>query len=93
MPKKWIVFLAWAPHHVNDMIDMTSLTGSTEKTFDENNGVVTVYTNVRPALPEEQPNVVQFLKNVSFSIRMMNAIMSVMHNDKSSRTLRQPCPG
>lgn len=80
--KKWIVFLGWAPHHMNEMIDMTFLSGSTEKTFGADNGMATVYTNIRPAFAQEQPNVVKFLKNLTFSVEMMNEIMAMMNSDK-----------
>lgn len=79
--KKWIVFLGWAPHSMNEFIDMTYLTGSTPETFGENNGTATVYTNIRTGFDKEQPNVAAFLKNFKFPIPMMNQIMIMLDED------------
>ena len=79
--KKWIVFLGWAPHSMNEFIDMTYLTGSTPETFGENNGTATVYTNIRTGFDKEQPNVAAFLKNFKFPIPMMNQIMTMLDED------------
>ncbi len=78
---KWIVFLGWAPHHMNEIIDMKYLTGSTEDTFGENNGTATVYTNIRRGFAEENPNVATFLTNFTFPIPMMNAIMAMLNEN------------
>ncbi len=80
--KEWIVFLGWAPHHMNDMIDMTYLTGSTAETFGPDNGMATVYTNTRAGFAKDHPNVAKLLKNMTFPIDMMNQIMTTLHNNK-----------
>lgn len=80
---KWIVFLGWSPHHMNQMIDMTYLQGSTDDTFGPNDGTATVYTNIRAGLAEEQPNVAAFLRNLTFPISMMNEIMTMLHEDEN----------
>ncbi len=78
---KWIVFLGWSPHYMNQLIDMTYLTGSTAETFGKNNGTATVYTNVRKGFAEGHPNVTRFLKNFVFPIDMMNEISQLLHDD------------
>ncbi len=77
--QKWIVFLGWSPHSMNEKIDMTYLKGSTDETFGPNDGTATVYTNVRKGLPEDMPNVTRFLKNYVVPVAMMNSIMVTMH--------------
>ena len=80
---KWIVFLGWAPHSMNERIDMTYLTGSTDQTFGGNNGTATVYTNIRKGLEQDNPNVAKLFKNMTFPVSMMNQIMTSVHNDKT----------
>ena len=80
---KWIVFLGWSPHFMNKIIDMKYLTGSTAKTFGENDGTATVYTNIRKGFAEEQPNVAKFLKNFTFPIAMMNEIAQTLEDNKN----------
>ena len=82
LDQKWVVFLGWAPHYMNKIIDMKYLTGSTAETFGENNGMATVYTNIRKGFAEEQPNVGRFLKNMTFPITMMNDILETLNNDR-----------
>ncbi|GAB7078840.1 ABC transporter substrate-binding protein [Megalodesulfovibrio paquesii] len=80
--KQWVVFLGWTPHYMNEIIEMKYLTGSTADTFGENDGMATVFTNVRKGFPEARPNVTNFLKNLTFPIEMMNQIMAAMHENK-----------
>lgn len=80
---KWIVFLGWAPHSMNENIDMTYLTGSTDETFGADDGKATVYTNIRQGFDKEMPNVARFLTNFTFPIDMMNQIMVALHADNS----------
>jgi glycine betaine/proline transport system substrate-binding protein len=79
---KWIVFLGWGPHHMNEIIDMKYLTGSDNSTFGPNDGSATIYTNVRKGFTEDYPNVTKMLENMIFPIEMMNKIMLGMHEDK-----------
>ncbi|MDY0362399.1 MAG: ABC transporter substrate-binding protein [Desulforegulaceae bacterium] len=81
--KEWIVFLGWSPHYMNEIIDMTYLTGSTPETFGDNNGTAVVYTNIRTGFDSEQPNIAVFLKNFKFPIPMMNQIMDMLNKDQS----------
>nr|WP_300674682.1 ABC transporter substrate-binding protein [Desulfoluna sp.] len=80
--KKWVVFLGWAPHHMNEIIDMKYLTGSTPETFGENNGTAVVYTNTRKGFAQEYPNVNTLINNFKFPVSMMNQIMTILHNDE-----------
>lgn len=79
---RWIVFLGWSPHSMNERIDMTYLTGSTDATFGPNDGTATIWTNLRKGFAEEQPNVARLLKNMDFPIPMMNQIMTTLHQNK-----------
>ncbi len=80
--KRWIVFLGWKPHYMNEIIDMKYLAGSDGTTFGENDGSATVYTNIRKGFDTEYPNVAVFLKNFTFPVSMMNQIMENLHNNK-----------
>ncbi len=80
--KKWIVFLGWSPHYMNQIIDMKYLTGSTGKTFGENDGTATVYTDVRKGFVTDHPNVAHLLKNLTFPVGMMNEISQMLHDNK-----------
>ena len=82
LDQKWVVFLGWSPHYMNNIIDMKYLTGSTAETFGGNNGMATVYTNIRKGFAEEQPNVARFLKNMTFPIAMMNDILQTLNDHK-----------
>jgi glycine betaine/proline transport system substrate-binding protein len=83
--KKWILFLGWAPHHMNVTFDMKYLKGSTGDTFGENDGTATVYTNIRKGFDKENPNVATFLKNFTFPVSMMNEIMEKLHKSKDMK--------
>ncbi len=80
---KMSVFLGWAPHSMNEYIDMTYLTGSNDETFGGNDGTATIWTNIRSGLVKDQPNVAQLLKNMTFSISMINQIMITVEKDSS----------
>jgi glycine betaine/proline transport system substrate-binding protein len=79
---KWVIFLGWSPHFMNEIIDMKYLTGSTGETFGENDGTATVYTNIRKGFDTERPNVARFLKNYIFPISMINEISLMLQNNK-----------
>ena len=81
--ERCIVFLGWSPHSMNERIDMTYLTGSTDATFGPNDGTATVWTNIRKGFDQEQPNVALLVKNMTFPIPMMNQIMTTIYEDKS----------
>ncbi|WP_300464929.1 ABC transporter substrate-binding protein [Desulfobacula sp.] len=79
---KPIVFLGWAPHSMNERIDMSYLTGSTSDTFGGDNGTATVWTNTRKGFEKDMPNVAVFLKNYTFPVSMVNQIMTTLHTQK-----------
>lgn len=80
--KKWVVFLGWAPHPMNKHFDMTYLDGG-DDWFGPNFGGAIVNTNVRKGYGEECPNVGRFLKNLSFTLGMENAVMDdILNNNK-----------
>ncbi len=81
--KKKIVFLGWAPHSMNERIDMTYLKGATAETFGPNDGAAVVWTNIRKGLETDMPNVALYLKNLEFPISMMNQIMTDIHEKNS----------
>jgi glycine betaine/proline transport system substrate-binding protein len=76
---KPIVFLGWAPHSMNERIDMSYLTGSTSETFGGDNGTATVWTNTRKGFEKDMPNVAVFLKNFTFPVSMVNQIMVTLY--------------
>lgn len=80
--EKWVVFLGWSPHYMNQIIDMKYLTGSTAETFGENDGTATVYTNIHKGFDKEMPNVGHFLKNFIFPISMINEISLMLKQNK-----------
>lgn len=80
---RWIVFLGWSPHSMNERIDMTYLKGSNAETFGPNDGTATVWTNVRKGFVQDQPNAARLFKNLTFDVSEMNEIMTVLYNDKS----------
>lgn len=84
---KWIVFLGWSPHHMNNVIDMTYLQGSTEETFGPDDGTATIYSNIRKGFDKEEPNIAKLLQNLKFPVSMMNEIMTMMHEDKHLKPL------
>ncbi len=86
--KKWIVFLGWKPHYMNEIIDMKYLSGSNGETFGENDGSATVYTNIRKGFDTEHPNIAVFLRNFTFPVSMMNQIMDRLHKDQSLSPLQ-----
>ncbi|MGE4194972.1 MAG: ABC transporter substrate-binding protein [Pseudodesulfovibrio sp.] len=85
---KWIVFLGWAPHSMNERIDMTYLTGSTAETFGDNNGTATVWTNIRKGFDKDNPNVAKLFRNMVFPVDMMNQIMTAVYRDKGLKPVQ-----
>ncbi|MBD0414508.1 choline ABC transporter substrate-binding protein [Oryzicola mucosus] len=75
-----VVFLGWEPHPMNANVEMAYLSGGDE-VFGPNYGGATVSTNVRAGYTSECANVGQFLKNLSFSLKMENEIMGSILND------------
>ncbi|MDO9417196.1 choline ABC transporter substrate-binding protein [Pararhizobium sp.] len=76
----FIVFQGWAPHPMNDVIDMKYLTGG-DKFYGPDFGAATVSTQVRKGYQAECPNVAQLLKNLSFDIGFENKGMGYLTTD------------
>ncbi|RWD28714.1 MAG: choline ABC transporter substrate-binding protein [Mesorhizobium sp.] len=73
--KEYIAFIGWAPHPMNSKYDMKYLSGG-DKYFGPNYGSATVYTVARKGLSETCPNLGRFLKNLTFTVDMENALMT-----------------
>lgn len=70
--ERWVVFLGWTPHPMNVKYDMKYLTGG-EKYFGNTGSVFTVTRN---GYAEQCPNSGKLLANLSFDLKMENAIMA-----------------
>lgn len=81
--KQWAVFLGWAPHPMNNQLQMRYLDGGDEF-FGPNYGGATVYTNVRAGLAEQCPNVTQLLQNLRFSLEMESYLMGAILNKNTN---------
>lgn len=69
-----IVFLGWAPHPMNNYLDMKYLTGGDDY-FGPNYGSATVYTNYSAGFFDKFPNLERFFNNLYFTLEMEGAIM------------------
>jgi glycine betaine/proline transport system substrate-binding protein len=69
-----IVFLAWAPHPMNEQFDITYLSGGDEY-FGANYGGAEVYTLARTGWAAQCPNAAKFFKQLTFSVDMENVLM------------------
>jgi glycine betaine/proline transport system substrate-binding protein len=81
--KQWVVFLGWAPHPMNNQLQMHYLDGGDEF-FGPNYGGATVYTNVRAGLVEQCPNITRLLKNLRFSLEMEGYLMGAILNKNTN---------
>lgn len=70
--ERWIVFLGWTPHPMNVKYDMKYLAGG-EKYFGSTGSV---YTVTRNGYAQQCPNSAKLLANLSFDLKMENAIMA-----------------
>lgn len=75
-----VVFLAWAPHPMNERFDITYLSGG-DDWFGPDFGGATVHTNVRAGLDEECPNLGRFLSQLRFTLELENTIMGRILED------------
>ncbi|QUS35328.1 choline ABC transporter substrate-binding protein [Falsirhodobacter algicola] len=71
---KPIVFLAWAPHPMNNDIDIQYLSGA-DDWFGPDYGGATVRTVARPDWAAQCPNAAAILSNLRFDIQMENDLM------------------
>ncbi|WP_454856018.1 choline ABC transporter substrate-binding protein [Rhizobium binxianense] len=72
--KKGVVFLAWAPHPMNEKFSIEYLSGG-DAYFGPNFGGAEVYTLARTGWPEKCPNAAALFKNLKFEISMENSLM------------------
>lgn len=76
----WIVFLAWAPHPMNNEFDITYLSGG-DAYFGPNYGGAEVYTLARTGWAEKCPNAAAFFKNLTFTVPMENDMMALIADE------------
>ena len=72
--KKWIIFLAWAPHPVMSTLPLRYLSGFEKDGF----GPSTVHTLTRANYVTDCPNVGRLLKNLKFSMALEGSIMEAI---------------
>lgn len=72
--KGWIVFLAWAPHPMNETFDITYLSGG-DAYFGPNYGGADVRTLARTGWSAQCPNAATFFRNLKFDLSIENAMM------------------
>ena len=73
--KKFIVFLGWEPHPMNERFKMTYLTGG-DKVFGANYGGAAVYTVVANGFMEHCPNVGALVRNLKFGLSIESQVMA-----------------
>jgi glycine betaine/proline transport system substrate-binding protein len=81
--KQWVVFLGWAPHPMNNQLQLHYLDGGDEF-FGPNYGGATVYTNIRTGLANECPNVTRLLQNLRFNLEMESYLMGAILNKNTN---------
>lgn len=83
--KKWILFLGWAPHPMNNDIAMDYLTGG-DKFYGPNFGGATVHTQVHKGFVQACPNIGKLLNNLTFDIPTENTGMAYIIKDNMKPT-------
>ena len=71
---KGIVFLAWAPHPMNEQFEIEYLAGG-DAYFGPDYGGADVYTLARKGWPEACPNAAKLLGQMTFDLGMENTLM------------------
>jgi glycine betaine/proline transport system substrate-binding protein len=79
-----IVFLGWAPHPMNNFLDMEYLSGGDDY-FGPDYGAATVYTNTREGFLDAYPNLERFFDNLYFTLEMEGAIMGAIGEGADAR--------
>lgn len=79
--KRWVVFLAWEPHPMNERFKLTYLSGA-EQHFGPNYGSTTVNTVARTGYAAQCPNADRLFRQMAFTVPMENAIMAAMASSK-----------
>ncbi|GLK86139.1 choline ABC transporter substrate-binding protein [Ancylobacter defluvii] len=72
--KGWIVFLAWAPHPMNEAFAITYLSGG-DAYFGPDYGGAEVRTLARAGWSSQCPNAASFFRNLKFDLATENAMM------------------
>lgn len=72
--KDWVVFLAWAPHPMNETFKLTYLSGG-DAYFGANYGGADVRTLARTGWAAQCPNAATLFKNLKFDLATENAMM------------------
>lgn len=72
--KDWIVFLAWAPHPMNETFAITYLSGG-DAYFGANFGGADVRTLARTGWSAQCPNAATLFRNLKFDLTMENTMM------------------
>ncbi|KAB2663976.1 choline ABC transporter substrate-binding protein [Brucella tritici] len=72
--KAWVVFLAWAPHPMNNKLKIEYLAGG-DNYFGPNFGGAEVYTLGRTGWAAQCPNAATFFKNLTFTVDIENELM------------------
>jgi glycine betaine/proline transport system substrate-binding protein len=83
--KDGIVFLAWAPHPMNEKFPLQYLSGGDDY-FGPNYGGAEVYTLARTGWSAQCPNAATFFKNLKFEIGMENTLMGDILDGDDAKT-------
>lgn len=75
-----VVFLAWAPHPMNDAIEITYLSGG-DAQFGPDYGGASVHTLARKEWVAACPNAARLFSQMVFDVPMENALMGKILND------------
>lgn len=81
---KGVVFLAWAPHPMNERFPLTYLSGG-DAYFGPNFGGAEVYTLARTGWSEACPNAATLFKQMTFDVSMENVLMGEILGGKDSK--------
>ncbi|MBW8320787.1 MAG: choline ABC transporter substrate-binding protein [Rhizobium sp.] len=81
---KGVVFLAWAPHPMNERFQITYLSGG-DAHFGPNFGGAEVYTLARTGWSESCPNAAGLFKQLSFEVSMENVLMGEILGGKEAK--------
>lgn len=78
-----VVFLAWAPHPMNEAIEITYLSGG-DAQFGPDYGGATVHTLARKEWVEACPNAARLFAQLVFDVPMENVLMGKILDDGAS---------
>ena len=95
--RRWIAFLAWEPHPMNERFRIAYLSGG-EQYFGPNYGSTTVNTVSRTGYAAQCPNAARLFSQLGFTVPMENAIMvsmasQRMEGDAAARAWLKANPG